>query len=92
MAIKDNQIEEEKRRKEEEGRKKFFKFCFEDKEYFFSYEENLTIKEILTDFLSKINSKETPEKCHFIYHSYLLNQHFSKKIKKFLAKKRVFIL
>ena len=87
MAIKDNQIEEEKGRKEEEGRKKFFKFRFEDKDYFFSYGENLTIKEMLTDCLSKIDSKENPENCHFIYHSYILNQHFSKKIKEIFRKK-----
>ncbi len=46
----------------------------------------MTIKEMLTDFLSKINSKDTPEEFNFIYKTYLLCNHFSKKIKEIFNK------
>ena len=80
-SIKENPIEEEKRIKEKEEKKLNFIFDFEGQSYSFSYDQNMTIKEMLTDFLSKINSKDTPEEFNFMYNSYLLCNHFSKKIK-----------
>ena len=79
--IKDNPIEEEKRIKEKEEKKLNFIFDFGGQSYSFSYDQNMTIEEMLTDFLSKINSKDTPEKFNFIYKSCLLGCHLSKKIK-----------
>ena len=79
--IKDNPIEEEKRIKEKEEKKLIFIFEFEDQSYCFSYDQNMTIKEMLTDFLSKINSKDTPEELYFMYNGHLLYRDFSKKIK-----------
>ena len=87
LSIKDNPIEEEKRSKEKEERINFL-FKFEDKKFFFSYDKNWTIKEMLTNFLSKINSKETPEKLTIIYNSHLLNRLFSKKIKETFRNKK----
>ena len=93
ISIKDNPIEEEKRRKEEERKIFCFNFRCEYKDFCFSYDGNLTIKEMLTDFLSKINSKETPEKLIFIYNSHLLHpQIFSKKIKDYFGQKRPYYI
>ena len=86
ISIKDNPIEEEKRSNEKEERINFL-FKFENKEFFFSYNENLTIKEMLSNFLSNINSKETPEELTIIYNCHLLNRAFSKKIKEIFRKK-----
>ena len=48
-----------------------------------SYNENLTIKEMLTDFLTKIGSKEKLEEMYFLYNCHILNnnRYFSKTIK-----------
>ena len=67
--------------------KYYFQFCIEEKDYFFSYDGNLTIKEMLTDFLNKINSKEIPENKYFMYKSHTLNNYFSKKIKEIFTKR-----
>ena len=87
ISTKDNPIEEEKIRKEEEKRRFYFKYLNEN--FYFSYDGNLTIKEMLTDFFTKINSKETPEKLIILYECQILHpQIFSKKIKEFFLKKK----
>lgn len=68
---------------QEKRKEYFFKFDYEMNSFVSSYNENLTIKEMLTDFLTKIGSKEKLEEMYFLYNCHILNnnRYFSKTIK-----------
>ena len=80
--------------KEKEKREEyFFKFLYQDKIFNFSYDGNLTVKEMLTDFLNRIGSKETPEEMCFMSDCYILNnKRFSKKIHEVFKYRNKFII
>ena len=87
-----NPIEEEKSKREEERKIFNFKFDSGNEVYYLKiYDGNLTIKDLLNNFLSKINSKDKPETLNFLYRGYLLNVKFSKKIQEIFYRKEPII-